>query len=154
MQIEYVRHDAIGDHIHATLLHPVTIIHDAIGDYIDVSLSRPATIICFYLVLMAFVYVMKNLHDFKQLVPARFIEDDGSLDAVFRRLPDTFHVSCETDDEKKPRCAVCLDAAPNGLFLPCGHLCACMPCALTLFNSTATCPICRARVIKTVQVFT
>lgn len=56
-----------------------------------------------------------------------------------------------SDDETK--CSICLDGPKNGLFFPCGHLCACMQCGDTLQATTNKCPICRATISKVVRVF-
>jgi hypothetical protein len=44
-------------------------------------------------------------------------------------------------------CRVCMDVEMNTAFLPCGHLVCCRACA----RSIQKCPVCRARIIDTVQ---
>lgn len=60
----------------------------------------------------------------------------------------------EMSEDDGSKCAICLDGPKNGLFFPCGHLCACMPCSEAL-QATAPhkCPICRAQITKVVRVF-
>ena len=40
---------------------------------------------------------------------------------------------------EQTECVICMDSAPDVIFLPCGHVCACRACAEPL----AECPLCR-----------
>ena len=58
----------------------------------------------------------------------------------------------ETEKTKKPvedndvECCVCMDAAPDVVFLPCTHQVACGACTCELRQSGGTCPCCRAAI--------
>ena len=65
-------------------------------------------------------------------------------------VPATAAASLSPDSKL---CAICLDGPKNGLFFPCGHLCACMRCCEQLQSSSGACPICRASIDKVVRVF-
>lgn len=45
-------------------------------------------------------------------------------------------------------CVVCTDAANEVVFIPCGHFCTCAACAGRI---KATCPLCRAKIVRTVN---
>ena len=51
------------------------------------------------------------------------------------------------DDEL---CAICWQEERNAVYVPCGHLAACLSCAQTYAHQ---CPICRQSVTKVQQVF-
>ena len=56
--------------------------------------------------------------------------------------------------EKRPReedtCAICMQGERDAVFVPCGHLVACMGCAQQL---SQTCPICKQAVGRVQRVF-
>ena len=47
-------------------------------------------------------------------------------------------------------CAICMDNEKSIVFIPCGHYCSCMSCAITL-QSTSSCPICRASITSIID---
>ena len=51
------------------------------------------------------------------------------------------------------RCVICCDSQRDAVFLPCGHLIACQPCAEQSTASTGRCPICRSGVSSTVRIY-
>lgn len=58
------------------------------------------------------------------------------------------------DEQSRVICAVCLERQKTTLFLPCKHLCACAECASKIFGSKKpVCPICRADVAETLDVY-
>lgn len=59
----------------------------------------------------------------------------------------------EAEPPRDESCSICLDAKKNALFVPCGHLSACFPCAQLILSSAQRCPVCRARIEKVVKVF-
>jgi len=48
-----------------------------------------------------------------------------------------------------PECTICMDAPVDTVFVPCGHMAACGPCAKRL-GKRPPCPVCRKK-IKLVQ---
>eukprot|EP00262_Sarcandra_glabra_P017002 TRINITY_DN5682_c0_g2_i1.p1 TRINITY_DN5682_c0_g2~~TRINITY_DN5682_c0_g2_i1.p1 ORF type:complete len:344 (+),score=40.71 TRINITY_DN5682_c0_g2_i1:113-1144(+) len=46
-------------------------------------------------------------------------------------------------------CVICLEQEYNAVFVPCGHMCCCMPCSSHLSN----CPLCRRRFEQVVRTF-
>lgn len=46
-------------------------------------------------------------------------------------------------------CVICLEQEYNAVFVPCGHMCCCMPCSSRL----SLCPICRGRLKQIVRTF-
>lgn len=59
-------------------------------------------------------------------------------------------LSAKKGDEDET-CKICYDAAVNAVFVPCGHILACMKCAETL--SRKPCPVCRRKVTKVLKTF-
>mmetsp|Transcript_46164 Transcript_46164/g.147463 ORF Transcript_46164/g.147463 Transcript_46164/m.147463 type:complete len:629 (-) Transcript_46164:86-1972(-) len=57
-------------------------------------------------------------------------------------------------EQEPSECCVCLDRPKSHAMLPCGHLCACMECAAQLSAQGQSCPVCRQRVERTVQIYT
>jgi hypothetical protein len=59
------------------------------------------------------------------------------------------------EPKEEDECAICFaDASRTHLCFPCGHKCVCASCASThLSASGSRCPICRAEITATVQVF-
>uniref|UniRef100_A0A4W3K893 RING-type domain-containing protein n=1 Tax=Callorhinchus milii TaxID=7868 RepID=A0A4W3K893_CALMI len=46
-------------------------------------------------------------------------------------------------------CVVCLERESQMIFLPCGHVCCCQPCAVVL----RTCPLCRAGIEQKIRMY-
>ena len=61
-------------------------------------------------------------------------------------------LSMPTDAECELFCVVCLEGTKDTVLVPCGHLCACQKCAVTI-RARAKCPICRATVERTCRVY-
>ena len=49
-------------------------------------------------------------------------------------------------DEGHEECIVCWSAASSIIFLPCGHICCCSPCAQPMLTEGVPCPMCRGAV--------
>lgn len=73
--------------------------------------------------------------------------------------PETQEISSndddDNDDEKSEarisigsECVVCLDLAVQMLFIPCGHMCCCFTCQISLIE----CPMCRAPIESRIKV--
>jgi hypothetical protein len=50
------------------------------------------------------------------------------------------------------KCSLCSTPAKSYVFVPCGHLCACGPCAQRTLTTTTCCPVCRKRAQKVMRV--
>ena len=68
-----------------------------------------------------------------------------------RRNKELLEVKKELDEanETSLECVVCRSARVNVVFLPCGHLCVCTNCCLSLDN----CPLCRCDVSETHRIY-
>lgn len=59
--------------------------------------------------------------------------------------------------DKRPRehstCVICMDAEPNVVLIPCGHMCMCSDCALVARQQHENCPLCRSRVRLSSRVY-
>jgi len=58
-------------------------------------------------------------------------------------------VSVEAEVVDKSVCKICLDVRRNTVFIPCGHVCACVKCAF----SVTKCPVCRESFEKVIRIF-
>lgn len=71
----------------------------------------------------------------------------------FCALIDCFRIDSEKDTDNNradnTKCKICYTDEVGVVFLPCGHLVACVRCALSL----TTCAVCRQEVTATVRVF-
>ena len=50
-------------------------------------------------------------------------------------------------------CNLCWDAPRTHVFVPCGHMCACLACSRKVMNARKECPICNRRVAMAMEVF-
>ena len=83
--------------------------------------------------------------------------------AVLSDLPGTVmdmdtDVEAQTQTQTPPEppneprtCAICLTEEPTVGCYPCGHLCMCTECAVPMWSSRATCPMCRQAVTEVLQ---
>jgi len=51
--------------------------------------------------------------------------------------------------QEQKLCKICMDAEINTVFLPCGHLVACLTCT----KDIKQCPVCRQEIAQTVRIF-
>jgi E3 ubiquitin-protein ligase MUL1 len=51
---------------------------------------------------------------------------------------------------RNAECVVCYEQSRSVVFLPCAHLCSCIPCSLLLTD----CPVCRTPIEKVLRVYT
>lgn len=57
-------------------------------------------------------------------------------------------------EEGKPTCSLCIVNVPNVVMVPCGHVCACVPCMVELHKKNQMkCLLCRAEVRQAVKAF-
>lgn len=57
---------------------------------------------------------------------------------------------------EKPQCVICKDKAPVRAVVPCGHLCLCDDCALSISQSPShsrLCPLCRGPARRTLRIY-
>lgn len=57
-------------------------------------------------------------------------------------------------DDSGEDCSICLAAPKSHAFVPCGHRCVCSDCAAEVIRSAQGCPLCRAPVTTSLQIFT
>jgi len=58
------------------------------------------------------------------------------------------------DTANTNECCVCLEKTKNTVLVPCHHMCLCESCAVDLMKNTMpSCPLCRAKVQKTIKIF-
>ncbi|KAF3577064.1 hypothetical protein DY000_02031850 [Brassica cretica] len=55
------------------------------------------------------------------------------------------------DGDEHDRCVVCLERKCDAAFVPCGHMCCCLTCALKLLGKP--CPLCRERGIRILKIY-
>ena len=66
--------------------------------------------------------------------------------AEIRRLKE----NQQTRDTRRAReCIVCMEASPEVVFVPCGHLVCCVACA----EQVESCPSCRAEIAQRVRTY-
>lgn len=72
--------------------------------------------------------------------------------AVIQQQPTSSQTSASPSPTVEV-CSVCLDSPRNAVFVPCGHLHCCIACAKIIASGSAACPICRAHIVQTIQVY-
>ena len=79
------------------------------------------------------------------------VQEQGSVAEVLARGRDGYSIIEEENRQLKEErlCKVCLDSELQIAFLPCGHMCCCSVCALSLNK----CPVYRSRASGTVRIF-
>ena len=71
----------------------------------------------------------------------------------FPQLEDKYNIEMEANYDKKNVCVVCLENKKSHAFNPCGHMCVCETCADKIIQSDCKCPICRADIINSLEIF-
>ncbi|ETN58216.1 hypothetical protein AND_010215 [Anopheles darlingi] len=54
---------------------------------------------------------------------------------------------------KMDNCILCEDNLRSVAFVPCGHFCACLRCAINLSNYDSSCPLCRTRIERNLNIY-
>ncbi|XP_063966458.1 uncharacterized protein LOC135153055 [Lytechinus pictus] len=79
-------------------------------------------------------------------------EGSGSVEYLVSKLKNRL-----SEEQERQACVVCLDAVKNTLFMPCRHLCVCVPCADRIVSNDdiymRICPLCRSRIGSIVEVY-
>ena len=57
------------------------------------------------------------------------------------------------DHTRRECCVVCMARDKSHAIVPCGHLCACGPCAALLLAQGSTCPMCRTHIENVMEIF-
>ncbi len=80
-------------------------------------------------------------------------EDEVCQECEEKASPPAARVSPARGDGTD--CVVCFDAAMTHAFVPCGHRCACEPCAKRIMSGVfgLRCPICRAECDMTLRIY-
>lgn len=96
----------------------------------------------------AFHYIMEQRHhwELKKRVLNAASKRAGKEDEGSNGNPE--NVS-EITRKEPDLCVICLEEEYNSVFVPCGHMCCCMPCSSHL----AICPLCRRRIVLVVKTF-
>ncbi|WVZ19905.1 hypothetical protein V8G54_007227 [Vigna mungo] len=55
--------------------------------------------------------------------------------------------------KKKGNCCICYEVKVDSVLYRCGHMCACLKCAIELQCNSGKCPICRAKIVDVVRVY-
>jgi len=59
----------------------------------------------------------------------------------------------QAEDAASKECTICMSADSNGIIMPCGHMCVCMPCGASLTKSEHNiCPVCRGPITALVAL--
>jgi len=76
------------------------------------------------------------------------------------RVPSGEHTNTLAFDVHQPRspksgeCSVCMECEPNSALYPCGHMCMCYDCAVSVQKLRgALCPICRQPIIDILRIY-
>ena len=56
------------------------------------------------------------------------------------------------EDDSYDLCVICLEVAPEKVFLPCQHAVACAECATKVMKRSAECPMCRCKLHSVMSV--
>lgn len=94
-----------------------------------------------------------NKIEFKGLAQCLIAQGDiYKMQEIFG-IDESVHNNQDEDDESLD-CIICLTEKKNTVVMPCGHLCVCKDCAVTLAKSkTGTdCPVCRKKVLSFVPL--
>ena len=68
-------------------------------------------------------------------------------------LIDIANANRTNTSESYVKCAVCLAADINSVFLPCAHMVACFDCAMEWRRSSKTCIMCRKNIRRVMRTF-
>ena len=60
-------------------------------------------------------------------------------------LVQYFSINNTTTEKEIKKCMICKSIIGESVFAPCGHRCACYPCAMRYFEAQRRCPKCQAR---------
>jgi hypothetical protein len=84
-----------------------------------------------------------------QALESRLLRDEKRKESSESKRKRKEPSELEESDPKRQRseCAVCLDAEPEIVLVPCGHECTCAACSKQLKEAKAKCPICRAEIL-------
>lgn len=63
--------------------------------------------------------------------------------------PDESNSSCR----KESSCVICLHSKREYAFVPCGHLCVCWDCSISVANLDGRCPLCRVNATHVMRIF-
>lgn len=60
---------------------------------------------------------------------------------------EKFRIENDNENKKSIECKICLDEEVGMIFIPCGHICACVTCSQELTR----CPVCRKHIVKKIR---
>lgn len=75
----------------------------------------------------------------------------GGASGSTRTKTDSGKSSRKRDDAE---CAICLEKEPDSALYPCGHMCMCYECAVSVKNQrSALCPMCRQPIVDILRIY-
>lgn len=92
-------------------------------------------------------------------VPDRYqplvdIETSDSTDHHPQAFAHKSQAALQPKSPKTGECSVCMESEPNAALYPCGHMCMCYECAVSVQKLRgALCPICRQPIIEILRIY-
>jgi len=82
------------------------------------------------------------------------VEMPESIGLSHQRQDAMVHKSLQPGSPKTGECSVCMEREPNAALYPCGHMCMCYECAISVQKLRgALCPICRQPIIDILRIY-
>jgi hypothetical protein len=84
---------------------------------------------------------------------SHFAENVEPPKPVVKFVRDTIPGPQKDAEDDDNTCKICFENAINSVLIPCGHLALCYSCAISVRNTSSSCPICRKQISTVVQTF-
>ena len=81
----------------------------------------------------------KIIHTEQYKNPSQILNNNSS------DLVQSYNISTTTSETEVKKCMICKNVTGESVFAPCGHRCACYPCAMRYFESQKRCPKCQEK---------
>lgn len=62
---------------------------------------------------------------------------------IIDKLGEIIKETVDKETESRRKCVICWSEPPNQIFIPCGHICICTQCSISMCRIVVRCPICR-----------
>lgn len=81
-----------------------------------------------------------------------------TIDSTPVDVPSSSPLPASAEGEKKDdgsagQCSICLDAPPDAVCVPCGHVAGCLSCLTEIKSENWGCPVCRAKIDQIVKLY-